>query len=177
MEHSPITSMGPRARSRSEIERLAYDLLYDHHLEDAAPVTVMHLCTLLGIDVWETTFTEPDLSGLIIGRDGKYTIYVNEEEAAERQRFTMAHELGHYWLHLRDQRQHVGFKDSRDNISRAFRRSDAPLSPMETEANQFAAALLMPTKLVRAYRYLDPAALAKRFGVSTQAMDIRLRSL
>ena len=64
--------------------------------------------------------------------------------------------------------------------------SAAGVDPMEIEANQFAASLLMPTDLVKrevqalqAKPLLDQhvALLAKRFGVSEHAMTIRLTRL
>jgi len=43
--------------------------------------------------------TNPIPSGLILFSDGKYKIYINSQCGENRKRFTLAHELGHYFLH------------------------------------------------------------------------------
>jgi len=67
----------------------------------------------------------------------------------------------------------------------AYSQSDSATKPHEErEANQFASSLLMPEDLIRresmnldlADEY-DVAHLARRFGVSDQAMSIRLQQL
>ena len=59
------------------------------------------------------------------------------------------------------------------------------LDPLEVQANQFAASLLMPAKMIREeveglskpLQEADVKALAQRFKVSEQAMTIRLTTL
>ena len=109
-------------------------------------------------------------------------IGINRDQAAVRQRFTVAHELGHLLLH----------EHSRVYVDRGFRvRLRSGLSSDETdrdemEANRFAAELLMPIEFLQAdleEQEFDLAAddqfraLAKRYGVSTQALAIRLNGL
>ena len=117
---------------------------------------------------------------MLVRRPGRAMIYVNAEHHRNRQRFTIAHELAHYCLEHPMQDVHVDhgfrFRDSR---------SSEGTNPREVEANQFAAALLMPAKLVRRHaRELglpladwDVEELAERFGVSAVAMQIRLDTL
>jgi hypothetical protein len=118
------------------------------------------------------------LSGLFLPMLGE--IWVNAAEAREwpgRRRFTIAHELGHWRLH-------------RDAVEAVFCRSGSvepappserpPLPPSEEEANAFAAALLMPARLlqdeyVRCER--DFAMLCARFGASGAAMGRRLHAV
>ena len=117
-----------------------------------------------------------DFSGILIRKDGRALIGVNSSEAAARQRFTIAHELGHFFLHTRK----AAFVDYRDN------RSGVARTPREREANSFAAALLMPRRrLLRDFRTLgkktlsadDLQNLARRYGVSDDAMRFRLINL
>lgn len=86
-----------------------------------------------------------------------------------RARFTIAHELGHYFLHIKD--------DARQIVT-SFRRGQ---SPRETAANKFAAELLMPKNLIKEEyaKMVIPVSdtLAKKFEVSKPAMRIRLDSL
>lgn len=97
-------------------------------------------------------------------------IYVNAADVPERQRFTIAHELGHYCLDhgssLRD-----------TTMTNWFR-----VNPMhERLANEFAAELLMPAIAMKAMievrNVKDPVALRQAFGVSSQALYYRLKNL
>lgn len=107
-------------------------------------------------------------------------IAVNSAQHENRQRFTIAHELGHFLLH-RGTKLHFDedFRiDYRDATS-----SDATKRE-EIEANAFAAALLMPRRiLMRDWLRLAPddkeisdaiRTLAKRYRVSQKAMELRL---
>ena len=117
-------------------------------------------------------------------------IGVDSEEAGRapgRRRFTVAHEVGHWVIHCAlgassvDEavlcRARTVKEDPQQNET-----ADSPVDGMldypapELEANQFAAAMLMPAGLVveEVGRSRDVAALAERFGVSSWAMERRL---
>src|SRR6185312_712682 len=81
----------------------------------------------------------PDFSGLLIRKDGHALIGINSSEASVRQRFTIAHELGHFVLHP----QKDAFVDFRKE-----RGAGEVRPPRERHADMFAAALLMPRKLL-----------------------------
>ena len=115
-------------------------------------------------------------SGMLIRKDGHALIGINSLEAPVRQRFTIAHELGHFFLHP----QKDAFVDYRDN------RRDVMRTPREKQANMFAAALLMPSDLLRKHCRSfarvglsedELHSLAKRFMVSDDAMRFRLINL
>ena len=124
------------------------------------------------------------VSGLLFRDGDSIIIGVNDLHASRRQRFTVAHEVGHLVLHkgrpLVLDHVRVNFRDSM---------SSAATNAEEIEANQFAAEILMPRDLVirEAKRLLedDPAAtdasivplLAQGFDVSDQAMEYRLINL
>ena len=81
-----------------------------------------------------------------------------------RDKFTLAHEMGHYFLHF----------NSSDEKKMAARMGTGQI---EWEANWFAARLLMPKSLIEE-KHLDTTfAIASYFGVSLQAADIRRESL
>ena len=113
-----------------------------------------------------------NLSGLSY-RGGFTAIFVNREHAAGRRLFTLSHELGHVMFHFdRD-------KDEAGLVSLYSRRGDS----QEKEANEFAAELLMPARLVRELGQAMGArvktiqgleSLAQRFNVSRDAMFYRL---
>lgn len=138
-----------------------------------APVDVLAAARELGLEVFSTEMEE-GISGSIV-RDRRYktpsefVIFVNKHEAGVRQRFTAAHEIGHYVLH----RSLIGEGVSDNFMLRSKKLSDRN----EVEANQFAADLLMPLPLVNrliAQGIRDVSSLAKHLQVSDVAMAIRL---
>ena len=148
----------------------------------APPVPVEQLAEHMGALVRYAPF-DGQMSGLLYrAEDGnRAVIGVNSRHPTVRQRFSIAHELGHLALHEPafqiDEHAFVSFRNSK---------SSSASDPHEIEANQFAAALLMPEALLRAC--LDQLEenpdveesirkIAQRFDVSTQAMTIRLTSL
>jgi hypothetical protein len=111
------------------------------------------------------------LSGLLL-IDTK-TILVDRGEAARshgRRRFTIAHELGHWYLHA-----------SEGDARRFCREQDFDeTTRIEGEANAFAAALLAPAPLLRAEAEssgLNLPLLAREFDISLPALRLRLSKL
>jgi IrrE N-terminal-like domain len=104
------------------------------------------------------------------GGPSGFSILINSDDALHRQKFTLAHELAHFILH-RD------LIESRI-VDDTMYRSDLG-SAYETQANQLAADILMPIRLVKKCRelYPDPKDLAYLFEVSEQAMKIRLSGM
>lgn len=164
----------------------ATELLEEHGVR-RAPVDVRALASRYAHVVERAL--DDDVSGVLIPIDGgEWAIVVNDAHSPVRQRFTIAHELGHLLLHgytapHADRR--FQFRDARSSEGSALE---------EVQANQFAAELLMPRALVlkaarnRSLEHgADPDAdadfavwiadLAERFAVSRQAMTIRLSSL
>ncbi|MBF0283423.1 MAG: ImmA/IrrE family metallo-endopeptidase [Magnetococcales bacterium] len=105
---------------------------------------------------------------------GDFKIYLGRSSSHERDRFTIAHEIGHYILHFlyplkilkQDQRP---LKVARYGSGRT-----------ESEAHWFAAAFLMPESAFRNVFFEndgDPMAIAKHFDVSVSAAKIRADSL
>jgi Zn-dependent peptidase ImmA (M78 family) len=136
------------------------------------PVKVGGLASALGLRVVLATLPI-NISGLIQPDGTGFVVKINRFESKERQRFTIAHEIAHYLIH-RD-RINAGIVDSvlyRSKLS----------SRMEAEANRLAADIVMPSQAVSAAmakrpRTLDEDAiseLAEEFGVSKQAMTIRV---
>jgi len=115
-----------------------------------------------------------DVSG-VVSIDGTAPIIrVNSDEPSLRQRFTIAHVLGHVSLgHLT--MKSPEFRDPAHNYTMSN------YDPKERDANRFAVALLMPEDAVKAVimRMTEPdiKALAEVFKVSKVAMSIRLKSL
>ncbi|MEM8988386.1 MAG: ImmA/IrrE family metallo-endopeptidase [Pseudomonadota bacterium] len=155
-------------------ERLSADekALVRRH-QKQAPVDVRALAADLGLNVYKDDLGQ-DVSG-VLKRDARdagpsgWVVLVNTDHNRNRQRFTIAHEIGHFLLH-RERAEEEG-EVTDDYFYRAFS------SPIEQEANAFAADLLMPTHLLAramddGFTHLDD--LARLFRVSKQSMAIRL---
>lgn len=123
------------------------------------------------------------LSGLLV--PSAKQVWVNAGEAPVRRRFSIGHELGHWVLHCAaggDVEAEVMHCRSTEVREQAAADADQEASylgypPSELDANQFAAALLMPAQLLRTALQgvrADADALTKRFGVSRRAVDRRL---
>lgn len=146
------------------------------------PVDPASVANRLGLTVRFEQFSD-DLSGVLMRKSEGTVIAVNTYHAPARQRFTIAHEIGHFVL------QHKGdlFVDQ-TVLNRRDGRSSYAIDSQEIEANAFAAALLMPRQQVTdellslmnsggiEQRNLVKE-LARRFQVSDQAMSFRLMNL
>lgn len=112
--------------------------------------------------------------------NGSYKISTNKAEFYFRQRFTMAHELGHYVLH----RDLLG-QGTDDGIAyRTVPESDLYNPRMgelqESQANAFAARTLMPAHVVKKAMEAcagDVKRAAIKIKTSAQALEIRLTVL
>jgi Zn-dependent peptidase ImmA (M78 family) len=157
-----------------KIEAIAENVLKKTGIH-GIPVPVEEMADKLGIKI--SRAPSSDFSGLLIRKDGRALIGVNSNEAQVRQRFTIAHEIGHFVLHPKKD----AFVDYRDNKKNAMR------TPREIHANMFAAALLMPGKpLMADFKKLasnglvtddELAVLAEKYKVSEESMRFRLMNL
>jgi hypothetical protein len=127
--------------------------------------------TIVHENLWGGGSTD---SGSIEIKDGKFEIRLAIATGPLRDRFTIAHELGHYILHYLYRRQ---FLDDPINelVAQRYGASDA-----EREANQFAAAFLMPQEEYESvFKNCngDNAVLSRHFGVSRIASEVRAQAL
>lgn len=93
------------------------------------------------------------------------TVYERAAAGEGRARFTMAHELGHLFLH-------AGIPFARSSPTGG---TIAAYECSEWQANEFAAAILMPASLVRECGSIRD--IMERFGVSKAAAENRLKVL
>ncbi len=142
---------------------------------DAPPVDVEKVAESLGFLVTRFPFPEGTSGATVIDGTAR-TIGVNERHYPTRQRFTIAHELGHYVGGHED--YHV--YDSKTHMEQGLPRWAHPGFQQEREADEFAAELLMPQPFLerdlkqRRYTLTD---LAQRYEVSPQAMVIQITDL
>jgi len=134
------------------------------------PLEVEELTKSLGIEV---RFEElkGDISGILQKNDDKWVMRVNKKHPHRRRRYTIAHELGHYFLH---RHQESYFEDV------IFFRG---LEPTRTEwqANEFASEILMPesefAKAIDDDGITSIEELSDRFKVSSMAIRVRAKQL
>lgn len=147
-----------------------------------APVPIDKLARVAGARIHYEPF-DGQVSGMVHRQtDGLAIIGVNSAHSIGRQRFTIAHEIGHLVLH-EDENFHV---DEKSPIGFRNEESSLAIKDTEIEANQFAAELLMPVEFLQKEIESLPDnmeaedavhELADRFQVSDQAMTVRLTSL
>lgn len=138
---------------------------------DVAPVNLLAMADALGITVDMTASLGPNSGRITQNSPGHYLVEVNREHSFVRQRFTLAHEIGHYLLH----RNQIGNGITDDGLYRSNLSSY-----VETEANRMAAELLMPANLIRVLwrsGVRSIAQLCDNFQVSEAALRIRLKQL
>ncbi len=122
-------------------------------------------------DFWKLDGTTDE--SIVVQPDASFEIFVPPHTSPERDRFTIAHELGHYVLHFLPasdaRRAAVTFSASRYGSQR-----------VEWEANRFAAGFLMPRgdfeKTHRRY-HGHIGRIAQHFNVSTAAAYVRAKAL
>lgn len=150
----------------------------------APPVPVEKIAKASGARVEFSPFDE-ELSGMAFIRDGRPVIGVNSNHHPNRQRFTIAHELGHVLLHRSKLGATVMIDKGRNFLPRDSVSTEG-VDRFEMQANAFASELLMPEWLIRQVLsgssrdiqdddYL--ISIANRFRVSLAALQFRLGRL
>ncbi len=142
---------------------------------------LLDIAEKLGVKVFYTDFSEfkensNKIGGLIkwndepiAGEGLKANIYLNKDYSPERQRFTLAHELGHFILHKGSDKWRIDLYDYSQNSEESMQ---------ETEANYFAGNLLMPKSEFEKILKVSNGDLditSKYFGVSRSAVEVRLQ--
>jgi len=141
------------------------------------PVDVVSAAKAIGVRVLFDELPNGVSGKIQKDNEGKYYIVANQDEPEVRQRFTIAHELGHYMYH----RSLIGDGVSDSPAYRAPDETIYETTPLERiherQANQFAANLLMPLARIKEVERENPEIsileLARRFNVSEDAMRIR----
>lgn len=155
------------------------------------PVDAEAIALRFGLDVVFQDLPRDTSAVIVRTSNGRQIIGVNQAHSVTRQRFSIAHEIGHALLHLPPEPPESGDAVVDKPIEVLFRDGIASMGvdKREIEANAFAAELLMPEKILRPhFRDLIRASgrrstdalvreLAGVYAVSTQAMGFRLANL
>ncbi|WP_437412420.1 ImmA/IrrE family metallo-endopeptidase [Sinorhizobium meliloti] len=138
---------------------------------DLYPIITKLGGSLVVTNLWEVS--DATSGSIRIEQDGSFEIALAAHTGSDRDRFTIAHELGHYVLHylLPNQNgKHTGPIEAKRYGS----------GRVEWEANWFAAGFLMPAEeFKKAWHDYGGSisALAEVFGVSTEAARVRCETL
>lgn len=140
------------------------------HWDGTFPVDPIVIAQRMGVTPYLSSLG--DTSGLIVRPANEPAkIYINQFESKARQRFTCAHEIGHYVERTRNEDNSYTFRD---------RRSGKADTPHEWYADFFAANLLMPQAAFEELVEVHGATcseLVDYFGVSISAVRTRARLL
>jgi predicted transcriptional regulator len=153
--------------SEAQIGRVAEEIASKFGFEPGSDIkdfVVSKLGGTVQVDDWRV----PAPTGMIQVRGpGDFTIWLSPYTAPTRDTFTIAHELGHYFLHSKMGKHQIEVKREGNNRE-------------EWEANCFAASFLLPEQAFRnAWRECagNTTLVAARFGVSTSVASIRAQRL
>jgi len=165
---------------KKRIEHLVNGIL-DKCGVTSPPVPVKRIAQSLGLEIQKQAFGD-EVSGILIREGAKAIVGVNLSHHIHRQRFSIAHELGHFLLHEGDRI----FIDRSYNVNLRSPTSSLGTDLEEIEANIFASVLLIPEQFLAKdlekedIDIADPREIGKiqrlahRYRVSPQAMSLRL---
>ena len=160
--------------SKPAVDRLASNIAkqigYDPGA-DLSPIVSRLGGKIVLSDLWQ--LSDSTSGSIRIEESGSFTIALASHTGAERDRFTIAHELGHYVLHFLWHKQHGKSVGAVEAMRYGTGR-------VEWEANWFAAGFLMPADIfTNSWKEANGviSSVAAHFGVSVDATRIRAETL
>lgn len=154
------------SKINKKIEELTSSILLNNDMYKI-PVDIVKIAKANDIKVFEASLGNKISGAIRYNRENNiFEILVNKDDQKTRQRFTIAHELGHFFL------QQDTLKDDEVHIDIMYRIT----GEQEKEVDYFAGALLMnKTLLEKMYNENNTITeLAELFDVSISAMTVRL---
>lgn len=141
------------------------------------PIKLYPIAEKIGLRIVPYDAFPDSVSALLLKNDSGTIIGVNSNQSTNRQRFSIAHEIGHYILahYKRD-----AYLDMATDIAEGVPLDHSGIKDAEEkEANCFASELLMPTNMIRKdfAQMEEPSRLAKRYEVSEEAVWVKLLRL
>lgn len=135
------------------------------------PIPIEEIAEANGLNVKYGKFQDETVSGILKKEDHVGSVYISATEPKYRQSFTIAHELGHFLIHA-DREGEILYR--RDAINLTTEDQE-----VESEANLFAASILMPEEKFIEYWNVakNESLLGDYFGVSPTAVRLRVKNL
>ncbi len=165
------TSVEIPSYARKEMAKTAAESLIEDYSTPAIPV--IEIAESNGVKVDFVDFGDEyndKVAGICEFKEAR--ILVNAFDGVGRQRFTIAHELGHWILH----RDIFLSNPERYPVLMRFQKP-SEADPLEQEANYFAANLLVPEKHLKSVINAPISVLASVFHVSNAMMEIRVKDV
>ena len=123
----------------SPVKLTAKQVLFDYRISGSPADSINKVLSGEGIQLCLVAVND-DSCGMYCLENGHKKIYINSTMNEGRKNFTIAHELGHYFLsHTLNEFCHIYRELNYDTLQK---------DPQEVEANYFAACFLMPYNLV-----------------------------
>jgi len=137
---------------------------------DSPPIPLTDIVSAYGLNIVYADFSPLTKGNEIAGFIDfeKKKIFVNKDDSPNRQRFTIAHELGHYILHEEYVKDESKYKVL---LRRPLNNRD--YTKEEQEANCFAANLLVPKDLLNKYKNMPTTITSSVFIVSEDVIKYR----
>lgn len=137
------------------------------------PVDPIAIARMLGLEVMVANLPSEVSGALIKELEKNPVVFLNRADSLNRQRFTCAHEIGHYVYRMNNNSISYEFIDFRGTLA------SAGIDPEEIYANSFAAELLMPEDHVRnlVADRVPRAVMAAMMQVSDDALRFRMMNL
>lgn len=169
--HPPIPTRIAKAVISAHAERVATAIGF--RVGDSIFETVSRLG---GEAIYRDVFDDEFPESIEVNAQSDFKIFLPSMTSIERDRFTIAHELGHYFLHFPlVQAAHPG---DGMRATRWVDETNADLQRTEWEANWFAAGFVMPEAAFRIeYQRSGASGAANLFEVSMRAAEVRAKSL
>lgn len=174
--------MNKKTTRSKDIEKKALELI-EANSSLEAPIDIENIVKKLNIEL-SFEELEDEVSGFLLTKNNQQAIVINDSHHENRKRFSIAHELGHSVLH--DKSRELFLDSKKTSYFFRDKNSTTGVNNIEIEANEFAAQILMPQKLISTLikKYgldmtddADLTILAKKLKVSEQALTFRLVNL
>ncbi len=133
------------------------------------PIKIEEIASFYGIQIFRDEMNEGESGAIVINEDN-CGMLINQADHLNRQRFTVAHEFGHFISYKYQNR--TGERIDRRNLESSF-----GIDLEEIFANKFAAAILMPISTFTQAKNNDKMELARMFQVSIAAIENRMKNV
>ena len=173
----PQATLPDYSESMKSPEQAAYDLRHEWGLGDAPIDNLTRLLEAKGIRVFSLSLEAKEVDAFSVWNNNRPFMFLNTMKSAERSRFDAAHELGHLVMHTHSMKH--GTLEIDEEAESDHKK---PKRDIEKEANQFAAAFLMPETRLLAYKHVQPTInnllrIKAELGVSCVAVGYRMFQL
>ena len=133
--------------SNEEIENSVQRILEEIGYQ-SGPADLAEICSMLSLDLSYTQLTTLDMDGLPVLGSANFdhrSIQIHSHDNPHRERFTIGHEIGHFYLR-HDRYLHSETIAEQDLLITSMTKNTFNYERLEIQANIFASDLLLPTQ-------------------------------